>query len=105
MLSEHELLDAIEQLEKSAVTYQSCEKLATFYILYDHLYGEPTVVNAPIKETTVGNYGKSEFLQAVRGRDAAGVWAVIDELMQTISLLDSKLYGSVIQRIDMVEGQ
>ena len=36
MFSEAELSKAIDELEKTPVTYQDAEKLATFYILYDH---------------------------------------------------------------------
>jgi hypothetical protein len=38
MFSKVELLDAIDELENSPATYQNAEKLATFYLLYDHLY-------------------------------------------------------------------
>jgi hypothetical protein len=36
MFSKKELMDAIDELERSPSTYQNAEKLATFYLLYDH---------------------------------------------------------------------
>lgn len=99
MLSERELLNAIDKLEQSCSTFQSCEKLATFYTLYDHLYGNTPQVTTS-RETVIGNYGNTEFLKLVDGKNAEQVWSVIDELMQTIMILDSKLYKSVIRRIE-----
>ena len=40
MISKKELLREIEELENKQPTYQTCEKLSTLYIIYDHLYGE-----------------------------------------------------------------
>ena len=39
MISEKELLIEIEEYESKQPTYAVCEKLATLYIIYDHLYG------------------------------------------------------------------
>ena len=38
MISEKELLREIEEYESKQPTYQVCEKLATLYIIHDHLY-------------------------------------------------------------------
>ena len=38
MISERELRREIEEYENKQPTYQVCEKLATLYIIYDHLY-------------------------------------------------------------------
>lgn len=39
MISEKELRREIEEYENAQPNYQICEKLATLYIIYDHLYG------------------------------------------------------------------
>lgn len=89
--------------------------LAACYILQDHMYQADTA-NAntgysfapPPAETkltysaepeTVGDYGDSDFLQAVRGMDAAGAWAVMDELMTTLLAVNPRLYNGVMRRI------
>jgi flagellar motor component MotA len=102
MFSKSELLDAIEELEMSPATYQNAEKLATFYNLYDHLYvrKEPVSRIESINEVIVDDYGDSEFLQAVAGRKADQIWMVMDELMETVKVLQPKLYQAVIDKIN-----
>jgi flagellar motor component MotA len=102
MFSKSELLDAIEELEMSPATYQNAEKLATFYALYDHLYvrKEPMERIESINEVVVDDYGDSEFLQSVMGRKADQIWMVMDELMETVKVLQPKLYQAVIDKIN-----
>lgn len=102
MFSKSELLDAIEDLEMAPATYQNAEKLATFYTLYDHLYvrKEPVSRIESINEVIVDDYGDSEFLQAVAGRKADQIWMVMDELMETVKVLQPKLYQAVIDKIN-----
>jgi flagellar motor component MotA len=101
MFSKSELLDAIEELEMSPATYQNAEKLATFYALYDHLYvrKEPMERIESINEVVVDDYGDSEFLQSVMGRKADQIWMVMDELMETVKVLQPKLYQATIDRL------
>lgn len=102
MFSKSELLDAIEELEMSPATYQNAEKLATFYSLYDHLYvrKEPMERIESINEVVVDDYGDSEFLQSVMGRKADQMWMVMDELMDTVKVLQPKLYQAAIDKIN-----
>lgn len=102
MFSKSELLDAIEDLEMAPATYQNAEKLATFYTLYDHLYVRKESVSRieSINEVIVDDYGDSEFLQAVAGRKADQIWMVMDELMETVKVLQPKLYQAVIDKIN-----
>lgn len=101
MFSKNELLNAIDELEKAPATYQNAEKLAVFYLLYDHFYVEKQPVNRiePVKEVTIDRYEGSEFYKAIAGQNAAQVWAVIDELMATIQALQPKLYQATIDKI------
>ena len=102
MFSKNELLNAIDELEKAPATYQNAEKLAVFYLLYDHLFVEKQPVNRiePVKEVTIDRYEGSEFYEAIEGQQAAQVWAVINELMATIQALQPKLYQATIDRIN-----
>lgn len=102
MFSKSELLDAIDDLEMAPATFQNAEKLATFYTLYEHLYvrKEPVSRIESINEVIVDDYGDSEFLQAVAGRKADQIWMVMDELMETVKVLQPKLYQAVIDKIN-----
>jgi len=101
MFSKSELLDAIEDLEMAPATFQNAEKLATFYTLYEHLYvrKEPLSRVESIEEVVIGDYGDSEFFQAVMDKKADDVWMVIDELMETLKVMQPKLYQATIDKI------
>lgn len=101
MFSRNELLDAIDDLEMAPATYQNAEKLATFYLLYDHLYTrkEPVNLVETTKEVTIDRYGDTEFLQTIEGMNAEKAWLIIDELMTTIMALQHKLYDATIDRL------
>lgn len=101
MFSKNELLDAIEELETSPATYQNAEKLATFYLLYDHLYIEKEPINRIelTREVTIHRYGDSEFLEAISDKNAEGIWMLMDELMETLRALNPRLYQATIDRI------
>lgn len=101
MFSKTELLDAIDELEMSPATYQNAEKLATFYTLYDHLYIKKEPVNRvePVKEVTIYRYEGSDFLQAISGQNAEEVWRIMDELMQTVKVLQPRLYQATIDKL------
>lgn len=97
MIGKRELLSAIEECEKSPSNYSDCAKLATFYTLYDHLY--PNSSTEQVDETIVGNYGDSEFYQAVDGCDAKSAWAIMSELMETMKVMQPKVYNSVMYKL------
>lgn len=50
----------------------------------------------------VGDYGDSDFLQAVRGKDAAEAWDVMDDLMDTLRLANPRAYESVMRKIRQI---
>lgn len=101
MFTRKELNDAIDELEASPPTYQNCEKLATFYTLYDHLYGPSQILTdiKPIQEIIIDDHGESEFLRKIEGREASKIWYIMDELMETVKLLQPRLYEATMQKI------
>lgn len=102
MFTKAELLKAIEELEDIPATYQTAEKLATFYTLYDHLYASEHQERKPVpaEEVTIYKHGDSEFLRSIEGKEAGAAWLIIDELMATIQALQPRLYEATIDRIN-----
>lgn len=100
MYSESELLKAIEELEKATPTYQNAEKLATFYVIYDHLYGVNK--NEPAVETVIDRYNGSFLYQVISGRNAKEVWRIINDMMKTVKAIQPKLYEETIRKIGMI---
>lgn len=100
MFTKNQLLEAIDELEMSQATYQNCEKLATFYSLYDHLYGDKIpMAQDTSREVIISSHGESEFLRAIEGQDSEKVWMVIDELLETIKALNPRLYQATLQEL------
>lgn len=98
MLTKRELLDAIRECENSPVSYQNCQRLATFYAIYDHMF-PPERQSEVQAEKVIEDYGKSDFLLSVGGKDAERVWNVMDELMSTLQAVNPKLYDGVLRKI------
>ena len=102
MLNKKELEKAIIECENLPPTYPNCEKLATFYIIYDRLYGEKKLRAETKSELTIGDYGTSEFLSQINGKESKSIWIVIDELMSGLKGVMPKLYNATMQKIDDV---
>lgn len=88
----------------------TCIKLAAFYIIKDHLYGEhdepePPAYSfaAPRVETTAETHvaydSGTEFANTIRGMKADDAWAVIDELMDVLALTQPRLYRGTIAQL------
>lgn len=104
MLSKLELLSAIQDLLEGKHTIQNCEKLASVYTVLDHLYPEDKIDKGYSFDSgteVIGDYGESEFLQAIKGRNLENVMPIIDELVATVQVLNPRLYASFMRKIDI----
>lgn len=102
MISEKELRKAIIEYEETVNSFQGCEKLSALYTIYDHLYGRP-IEYANIHtetESIIEVSGDNEFLQAVNGKEAGKMWEIMSELMESVKLIQPRLYDAVMQKIN-----
>lgn len=102
MITERELLKAIDECQQEPITSSKRGTLADLFIIYDHLFGEP--INAGYSydnkiEKQIQTNGDTEFLEAVNGKDTEKVLAVLDELMEATKTLHPRMYDGVLQRI------
>lgn len=103
MITERDLLEEIEECQRQPITDKKFERLASCFVVYDHLFGAPinscysyaNEVGKPIITTT----SDTEFLTAVNGKDTERVLMVLDELMETIKVLHPRMYDAVLQKI------
>lgn len=105
MITEKELTDAIRECETEPITPNKVSKLADFYIIYEHLFGQPVDTAysyAPQAEKVIYTDGGNEFLQAVNGKDTEKVVAIIDELMEAVKILQPRMYDGVICRLSEI---
>ena len=101
MPTKDELLKAIEEVSKQSDTYTKCQKLATFYILLNSLYPEEDFKNDINTQfqSTIPEFGSSEFLQRIKGHDMGSVFSILDELMDAVKVFNPKLYNNTIQKL------
>ena len=102
MITERELLRAIDECQQEPITSSKRGTLADLFIIYDHLFGMP--MNAGYSyENKVENIievnGDTEFLEIVNGRDTEKVMAIIDELMSVTKTLQPRIYDQVLKKI------
>lgn len=119
MITLHELDTAIAKYQGLADPKPTdAIKLAACYIIRNEMYGQqdkaqaipaysyaapPEITEKPLRDSgqdTVGEYGDSDFLQAVKGKNPADVWAVMDELMDTLHVVNERVYNGVMRKID-----
>ena len=100
MIKKQELENAISQLEQLPPTLSNCEKLATYYTIYDHNYGEQPQTLFSKTSSTVDIYGNNPIVQAVNGKDQVKVWDVIQELMEAIQVLAPNLYDATLDKLN-----
>ena len=102
MVAERELIQAIEECEQDPITYNNIEKLANLYTVYGHLYGSKahSYESRETVENTIGEYGDSEFLLLVRGKNANSVWSILDELLEVLKVTNPRLYDGVLRKLD-----
>lgn len=105
MITEHDLQEAIAECEgQRNPTANTCIKLAAFYILRDKMFPSVEHVDTePVfySRSSAGDmyYSESEFGQIIDGKPAADYMPIIDELMSTLSVLQPRLYASVIRKL------
>lgn len=94
MITEKELDEAIRQYENADdPTAQTCITLAAFYAVRDHLFPQDALYDDYIYSSD------SDFGQMVGKRDIEAVLSLMDELMETLRVLQPPLYESVMQRL------
>jgi hypothetical protein len=103
MITERELLQAIEDCQCEPITSSKRGTLADLFIIYDHLFGQPINTGYSyenrIETQTIYTNGDTEFLSTVNGRNTEKVMAILDELMDATKMLHPRMYDQVIQKI------
>lgn len=108
MITERDLDEAIAKCQgESNPTNSTCMKLAAFLTIKDYLYPryeEPypqySYASEPEQvETTVNYNSDAEFFQLANGMEYDKVWKIIAELMETLQVINPRLYAGVIKKL------
>lgn len=102
MIAEKELYEAIAECQgQRNPNANTCIKLASYYTILDHMIPEKVQSHSFAgNPTSIAYSGDSEFAQIINGRDSDEVMAVMDELMDTLFVVNPRLYASVIRKLE-----
>lgn len=105
MITERDLEEAIAECQgQRNPNANTCIKLAAFYTIRQHLFPAERIDPEPAPSysyaSVVINYdGDSEFAEAINGLDTQKVLAIIEEAMEAVSVLQPRLYDSIIRKL------
>lgn len=100
MISLEEITGEIAALEAEKPTFVSMQKLASLYIVRDHMVigAKQAAEPAPVSDV-LPDMGDSEFFQAIAGKNASEVWEIVNETMDTLKIMEPRLYAGVLRKI------
>lgn len=93
-----ELEKEIAALEKAEASWQTIQRLATLYIVFDHLTESGNPIVAHEIRSTMPDYA-GEFGKAISGASTDDVVSILAEHMSVIKILHPKEYQAVIERL------
>ena len=110
MLCENDLACKIAEYRcRETLTESDCVKLAAFLTIRECLYpaeheeaGSYSFSSAPQEskvENTVYYDSEKEFFAISNGMETDKVWKVVDELMETLQVINPRLYAGVIRKL------
>lgn len=115
MLDKQEIRKEIARLEYEESSYPNYAKLADLYIIraemekpdakieprYERLYSRaaaPAGMHMPQNAVNI-DAADSDFLKAVSGKDAGAAWKIMDELMESLQVMQPRTYSAVMRRL------
>lgn len=103
MITEKDLKEAIAECEgERKPNANTCIKLAAFYTILNNMYGEKNEIPAKSSDYSNPNMDyltDSKFSQIIAEKGIEKAFPVIDELVTTLSVLNPRLYESVLQKL------
>lgn len=103
MITRQDLEEAIAECQgQRNPNANTCLKLAAFYTIRKELFGEEKEaeqIPAMYSYAPAPEEDDSEFLGAVRGKRMEDVLPIFDELMDSMMILQPKIYDSVMRKI------
>ena len=111
MITEQDLQAAIAECQGVRnPTANTCIKLAAFYTIKNELFGKSEQLDeksyrlddysyASQPENTITFDSGSEFSHIINGKSQDEVLKVIDELMQTLEVINPRLYDGVLRKL------
>ena len=111
LITKHDLDEAIAECQgQRNPNANTCIKLAAFYTIRSELFKEEKddgqfqqppqpMLSYSSGEENIGRYGDSEFLEVVEGKPVENVMLVMNELMDSMKVLQPRIYDSVMRKV------
>ena len=105
MITEKDLHEAIAECQgERNPDARTCRNLAAFYTILDHIQEKKDTnsiddgysFEAP---PTIEYKSNSEFSNVIDGRDVNEIMPILDELMDTLIIVNPRLYDSVMRKL------
>ena len=105
MLDALEIRKEIARLEYEESSYPNYAKLATLYTIRAEMNKENEPKSAAPRVQSIqaysgAAYGNSEFLRTVSDKEPRDAWRVMDELMESLSVMQPKTYAAVMNKLN-----
>ena len=105
MITKHDLETAIAECQgKQNPDSKTCMMLAAFYTIRREMFGEEkeaehySFAPAPVRNIVEIN-SDSEFARAINGMDLDEFYSIMNELMETIQIIQPRLYDAVMMKL------
>lgn len=105
MITKKDLESAIAECQgKREPDAKTCIMLAAFYTIKREMFDEkPEYSFAPAPtRNTIEIDSESEFARVIDGKDQSDVLPVIDELLQTLEIIQPRLYSAVLNKLTLI---
>ena len=107
MITEQDLKAAIAECQgRKNPDANTCIKLAAFYTIQKEMFGEdkdaehiPSYSYAPPPDSLIEIDSDSEFAELVNGREQKEVMPILDELLETLKVIQPRLYDAVMGKL------
>ena len=106
MITEKDLLEGIAECQgQRNPDAKTCYKLASFYTILDHIgentkkVADPVPVYSYASDPEERYQSDTEFSQVIQDLNNYEILEIMDELMETLSVIEPRLYASVIRKL------
>ena len=100
MIRDEDLQEAIAECEgQRNPNASTCLKLAAYYTIRDHRQPEMPMRSFAAAPEEVQWEGDSEFAREIRGLPVSHIMPIMDELMETLQVIQPRLYDGVMRKI------
>lgn len=99
MIDERELALWIKRLETEESSWSNYEKLAALYTIQNQ-NREPGRESRIVETYSAAPAPDSDFLRAVASVDPSRAWEVMDELMDSLKVVNERIYNNVMRKLE-----